>query len=218
MAETRDFHCYSHVFENLEKQTIPSDHAVVRLVILKPTTRGQSWMSKHPVFCSLLHRPSRSRAAIRAKASDSRRCGKLNPSWCRAGSSEQICGVLALTARSTAQSYRAPLMSSRCQTPYKAKMSSLEGAAGVLISSRSDPFETSSTSVAMRGASSSTIKSDVSLAALMRALILRADLPRAVLDKLATTRATAGFSRLPVFVDFLTSLARDTALTREPRK
>ena len=29
MAEARDFHCYSHVFENLVKQTIPSDHAVL---------------------------------------------------------------------------------------------------------------------------------------------------------------------------------------------
>ena len=42
--------------------TIPSDHATVRLVIQKPTNRGQqgkripSWMSKHPVFCSLLKR------------------------------------------------------------------------------------------------------------------------------------------------------------------
>ena len=65
-------------------------------------------------------------------------------------------------------------------------MSSLEGAAGVLISSMSDPLETSGTSVAMRGASS-TVKSDVSLTALMRALSLRADLPSAdFLDRLAT--------------------------------
>ena len=60
MAEARDFHCYSHVFENLGKTTIPSDHAAVRLVIQKPTNRGHqskripSWMSKHPIFCSLL--------------------------------------------------------------------------------------------------------------------------------------------------------------------
>ena len=59
-AEARYFHCYSHVFENLEKRTIPSDHAAVRLVIQKPTNRGHqgtrlpSWMSKHPIFCSLL--------------------------------------------------------------------------------------------------------------------------------------------------------------------
>ena len=26
MAEARDFHCYSHVFENLGKKTVPSDH------------------------------------------------------------------------------------------------------------------------------------------------------------------------------------------------
>ena len=60
MAEARDFHCYSHVFENLEKETIPSDHAAVHLVIQKPTNRGHqskrhpSWMSKHPIFCSIL--------------------------------------------------------------------------------------------------------------------------------------------------------------------
>ena len=56
MAEARDFHCYSHVVENLEKETIPSDHAAVRFVIQKPTNRGHqskripSWMSKHPIF------------------------------------------------------------------------------------------------------------------------------------------------------------------------
>ena len=60
MAEARDFHCYSLVFENLEKKTIPSDHAAVRLVIQKPTNRGHqskripSWMSKHLIFCSML--------------------------------------------------------------------------------------------------------------------------------------------------------------------
>ena len=60
MAEARNFHCYSHVFENLVKETIPSDHAAVRLVIQKPTHRGHqsqripSWMSKHPIFCSIL--------------------------------------------------------------------------------------------------------------------------------------------------------------------
>ena len=87
------------------------------------------------------------------------------------------------------------------------------------LCSRSPPLETSSTSVAMCGASSSTIKSDVSLAAPMRALSWRADLPRAAfLDRLATTRATAGFNRLPVFVDLLISLARDTALTRSLEK
>ena len=60
MAELRDSHCYSHVFENLGKQTIPSDHAAVRLVIKKPhleVTRANvfpAWMSKHPTFCSIL--------------------------------------------------------------------------------------------------------------------------------------------------------------------
>ena len=32
MAEARDFHCYSHVFETLWKRTSPSDHAAIRLV------------------------------------------------------------------------------------------------------------------------------------------------------------------------------------------
>ena len=55
MAEARDFHCSSHVVENLGK-TIPSDHAAVRLVVQKPAHRGHqnqripSWMSKHPIF------------------------------------------------------------------------------------------------------------------------------------------------------------------------
>ena len=40
MAEARDFRCPSHVFENLGKKTIPSDHAAVRLVFQKPTNRG----------------------------------------------------------------------------------------------------------------------------------------------------------------------------------
>ena len=62
MTEARDFHCFSHVVENLGKQTIPSDHAAVRLVIQKPTHRGHqskripSWMSKHLVFGSILKR------------------------------------------------------------------------------------------------------------------------------------------------------------------
>ena len=41
MAEARDFHCYSHVFENQGNRTIPSDHTAVRLVIHKPSNRGQ---------------------------------------------------------------------------------------------------------------------------------------------------------------------------------
>ena len=59
-AEARDVHCYSHVFENLGKRCIPSDHAAVRVVIQKPTIRDDqakripSWMSKHPVLCSIL--------------------------------------------------------------------------------------------------------------------------------------------------------------------
>ena len=63
MAEARDFHCSSHVVENLGKKSIPSDHAAVRLVIQKPTHRGHqnrripSWMSKHPMFGSILQQP-----------------------------------------------------------------------------------------------------------------------------------------------------------------
>ena len=62
VAAARDFHCKSNVFENLGNRTIPSDHAAVRLAIQKPTNRGHqskripSWISKHPVFCSLLQR------------------------------------------------------------------------------------------------------------------------------------------------------------------
>ena len=60
MAEARDFHCYSHVFENLGERSIPSDHAAVRVVILKLAIRCHqikripSWMSKQTVFCSIL--------------------------------------------------------------------------------------------------------------------------------------------------------------------
>ena len=60
VAEARDFHCNSHVFENLAERSIPSDHAAVRVVIQKPANwchqveRIASWMSKHPVFCSIL--------------------------------------------------------------------------------------------------------------------------------------------------------------------
>ena len=60
MTKARDFHCSSHVDENLGKKNVPSDYAAVRLVILKPTHRGDqnkripSWMSKHPMFGSIL--------------------------------------------------------------------------------------------------------------------------------------------------------------------
>ena len=60
VAEARDFHCNSHVFENLAERSIPSDHAAVRVVIQKPANwchqveRIPSWMSKHLVFCSIL--------------------------------------------------------------------------------------------------------------------------------------------------------------------
>ena len=60
MAEARDFHCYSHVFENLGERSIPSDDTAVRVVLQKPTIRCNqgkripSWISKHPVFCFIL--------------------------------------------------------------------------------------------------------------------------------------------------------------------
>ena len=63
MAEARDFHCYSHVFENLGKRSIPSDHAAVRAVFQNPNyswTSGQTasrvGCPKHPLFCSILKR------------------------------------------------------------------------------------------------------------------------------------------------------------------
>ena len=61
VAEVRDFHYYSHVFENLGNRSIPSDHAAVRIVIQKPIGDSRanafpSWMSKHPAFCSILKR------------------------------------------------------------------------------------------------------------------------------------------------------------------
>ena len=63
MAEARDFQCYSHVFENLGER-YRGDHAAVRVVIQKLTIRCNqgkripSWMSKHPVFCSILKQTS----------------------------------------------------------------------------------------------------------------------------------------------------------------
>ena len=40
MAEARDFHCFSHVFENLGKRSIPRDHAAVRMVFSKTDCSG----------------------------------------------------------------------------------------------------------------------------------------------------------------------------------
>ena len=60
MAEARDFHCSSHVDENLGKKTLPSDHVAVRTVIQKPVNRRHlskhtpSWMSEHHIFSSVL--------------------------------------------------------------------------------------------------------------------------------------------------------------------
>ena len=64
VAEARDFHCYSHVSNNLGERSIPSDDVAVQIVVQKPTNRCDqakcipSWMSKHHVFCSILKRIS----------------------------------------------------------------------------------------------------------------------------------------------------------------
>ena len=60
IAKARDYHCCSHVFENLGERSIPSDHAAVRVVFQKPTVRCDqvkrtpSRMSQHAAFCSIL--------------------------------------------------------------------------------------------------------------------------------------------------------------------
>ena len=60
MAEARDFHCHSHVTDNLGERSIPSDHVAIRVVIRKPlefcgaVKRIPNWMSKHHVFCTIL--------------------------------------------------------------------------------------------------------------------------------------------------------------------
>ena len=55
MAEARDFHCHSHVLENLGKRS-----TLLYVWLFKKTTnRGHQgkripcWMSEHPVFCSV---------------------------------------------------------------------------------------------------------------------------------------------------------------------
>ena len=42
MAEARDFHCFSHVIENLGKRSILSDHTAGRVAFQKPTGQTQS--------------------------------------------------------------------------------------------------------------------------------------------------------------------------------
>ena len=60
MAEARDFHCSSHVDENLGKKTVPSDHAAVSpchpetYSSRTPEQTYSSWMSKHHMFGSIL--------------------------------------------------------------------------------------------------------------------------------------------------------------------
>ena len=85
MAEARDFHCYSHVFENLGNQTIPSAHAAVRLVIHKPSNREQQgkripcWMSK--TSCLLFYSEAASRWPPIFCRSIWRTCGVQSYSW-----------------------------------------------------------------------------------------------------------------------------------------
>ena len=60
MAAARNFHCYSHVFENFGKRSLPNDHAAVRVVIQKRMAgcnqdkRILSYMPKHTIFCTIL--------------------------------------------------------------------------------------------------------------------------------------------------------------------
>ena len=61
MAEARDFHCYSHVSDNVGEGSIPSDHVAIRVLVQKPTIRCDhvklteltSWMAKHHPFSAL---------------------------------------------------------------------------------------------------------------------------------------------------------------------
>ena len=50
VAEARDFHCYPHVFEIQENQSIPSDHAAVRFV-MKNRLIGDNWANAFQVGC-----------------------------------------------------------------------------------------------------------------------------------------------------------------------
>ena len=60
MAEARDFHCHSHVADNLGERSRPSYHVAIRVVIQKPldycstVKRIPSCMSKHSIFCFIL--------------------------------------------------------------------------------------------------------------------------------------------------------------------
>ena len=51
---------FSCIWDFFGERSIPSDHTAVHVMIQKPSTRGHqgkripSWMSKHPVFCSVL--------------------------------------------------------------------------------------------------------------------------------------------------------------------
>ena len=62
MAEAHDFRCHSHVLDNLGELSIPNDHVAIRIDVRKPQdhcgTSGQvlPWMSKHPLFCTILKR------------------------------------------------------------------------------------------------------------------------------------------------------------------
>ena len=51
MTEARDFHCQSHVFENLEKRSIPSDHAAVACGFFKLRLIGDTRANAFQVGC-----------------------------------------------------------------------------------------------------------------------------------------------------------------------
>ena len=55
MAEARDFHCYSHFFENLGKKTILSDHAAVTKNLLIEHIRANHLQSMPRQSLFLFH-------------------------------------------------------------------------------------------------------------------------------------------------------------------
>ena len=60
MAEARDFRCHFHVTDNLGERSIPSDHVGIRITFWKrqdhcgTSLQVPPWMSKHPLFCTIL--------------------------------------------------------------------------------------------------------------------------------------------------------------------
>ena len=62
MEEAREFHCYSHVFENIGEKIHTERSCICSVIVHRQTLRGHqgkripSWMFKHPVFYSILRR------------------------------------------------------------------------------------------------------------------------------------------------------------------